>query len=340
MDENDRLEKQLAHIKQQLEESKQIIVQFQKQIAELEQQSSRRATESDILFSSKLPRDIKLTWRRGKEAPCNIRNSCSAAVDGSILYVHHAISHQMLMYNISTSNWSQLPYSPTKFCSTVIINNLLTLVGGYDYSGALSNQLFSLTGEGSGRRWTEEFPPMQIKRALSTALYTGAALIVAGGRVFNGSTQTVEVLNSYKQWSTAADLPQPVSHAPAAVCGDQIYVMGKAMYTCSIQPLLTSTRSSGGRVWRAIGAPPVTLTTCLSIHGRLLAIGGRDPYNKPTSAVYMYNPTTDSWEVISHMGTPRYDCIAAVLPSNQLMVVGGYMSAYGTTDSVEFASVE
>ena len=246
----------------------------------------------------------------------------------------------MLMYNISTFSWSQLPYSPTKFCSTVIINNLLTLVGGYDYSGALSNQLFSLTGKGSGRRWTEEFPPMPTKRALPTALFTGAALIVAGGRTFSGSTQTVEVLNSYKQWSTAADLPELLSHAPAAVCGDHIYVMGRAVYTSSIQTLLMSAGNSGARVWKAVAAPPVTVTTCVSIHGQLLAIGGRDPYNRPTTAIHMYNPTTNSWEVISHMGTPRYDCIAAALPNNQLMVVGGYMSAYGTTDSVEFASVE
>jgi hypothetical protein len=56
----------------------------------------------------------------------------------------------------------------------------------------------------------------------------------------------------------------------------------------------------------------------------------------------MYNPTTDSWEVISHMGTPRCDCIAAVLPNNQLMVVGGFTvaSLFLKTDSVEFASVE
>jgi hypothetical protein len=55
----------------------------------------------------------------------------------------------------------------------------------------------------------------------------------------------------------------------------------------------------------------------------------------------MYNPTTDSWEVISHMGTPRHDCIAAVLPNNQLMVVGGYnISVYLANDSVEFATVE
>ena len=62
---------------------------------------------------------------------------------------------------------------------------------------------------------------------------------------------------------------------------------------------------------------------------------------KPTTAIHMYNPTTDSWEVISHMGTPRYDCIAAVLPNNQLMVVGGYTGKhYDTqTDSVELAAI-
>ena len=54
----------------------------------------------------------------------------------------------------------------------------------------------------------------------------------------------------------------------------------------------------------------------------------------------MYNPTTDSWEVISHMGTPRYNCIAAVLPNNQLMVVGGYTNGEIKIDSVELASVE
>jgi hypothetical protein len=40
------------------------------------------------------------------------------------------------------------------------------------------------------------------------------------------------------------------------------------------------------------------------------------------------------------MGTPRYRCIAAILPNNQLMVAGGFTSDVFGTDSVEFASVE
>ncbi len=340
VDENDRLKRQLEHGKQQLamEESEQIDVQFQRRIVELEQ--LRLATDASS-YSKEQNDTIKLTWWNGsQEAPYKVSDSYCAAVSGSILYIHHTKHHQMLTYDTSISCWSKLPYSPTKFCSIVIINNLLTLVGGRDHGGALSNQLFSLTGEGIGRRWTEEFPPMPTKREVSTALCTGTTLIVAGGWVLDVCTQRVEVLNSETlQWSTAADLPQTLSYAPAAVCGDEMYIMGEAMYTCSVEPLLASTRSRDGGIWKKVAAPPVTQTTCVSIHGQLLVIGGRDSDGDPTSAIHMYNPTTDSWEVISHMGTPRCDCIAAVLPNNQLMVVGGYTSIFGTTDSVEFASV-
>ena len=81
----------------------------------------------------------------------------------------------------------------------------------------------------------------------------------------------------------------------------------------------------------------------MSIHGQLLLIGGEGSDEKPTTAVHMYNPTTDSWEVISHMGTPRLQCIAAVLPNNQLIVAGGQIDKdhlYGTvTDLTELATI-
>ena len=69
-------------------------------------------------------------------------------------------------------------------------------------------------------------------------------------------------------------------------------------------------------------APPVSNTACVSIYGQLLTIiGGRDSNGEATAAVHMYNPTTDSWEVISHMATPRYNCFAAVLSNNQLILI-------------------
>ena len=347
MDENNRLERHLKCVNQQLEESEQLNALLQKRIAELEQLRSVTGSSS----SSKEQRaSIKLTWREGEKAPCKMRNSHCTAMDGTTLYVK--VGHEMHCYTIDTSSWSQLPNSICDSCPSVIINNLLTLVGGL-LGSTPTNQLFSLTGEGSSRRWTEEFPPMPTERYGATALYTGTTLIVAGGIMnswYGCRLQTVEMLNTETlQWSTAADLPKPLYEAPAAVCGDQVYILGKSnMYTCSILAHLEScksysptSRNKDTRVWKDVAAPPVTETTCVSIHGQLLAVGGWGSDKKPTAALHSYSPTTDSWEVISHMGTPRRNCIAAVLPNNQLMMVGGYtgQSGFVETDSVEFASV-
>ena len=332
-------ERQLGRVNQQLEECEQVIAQFQRQIAELEQlRPATDATPRSKQQSSSSRARIKMTWREGRKAPCKMSTSYNAVADGTVVYVRH--------YATSTS-WSQLPDSPTNECPSVIVNNLLTLVGGFR-SGNATNQLFSLTGEGSGRRWTEEFPPMPTKRWGSTALCTGTDLIVAGGKREDWSTlQTVEVMNTETlQWSTAAHLPQPVLYAPGAVCGDRVYILSlaigsyKSMYTCPVSALIQSCRSRPtADVWNKVAEPPVTKTTCVSILGRLLTIGGEDSNYKSITAVRMYNPDSDSWEVISHMATPRCDCFAAVLPNNQLMVVGGW-TGRDKTDSVELATVE
>ena len=353
IEEKKRIERQLGRVNQQLEESERVIAQFQERIAELEQQ--RPATDATPR-SKEQSSNIKLTWKEGEKAPCKMLYSYYSAMDSNMLYVKVRME-QVYAFTISTSIWFQLPDCPYVYdCSLVVINNLLTLVGG-DTNKFIavnpSNKLFSLIGDCSGRRWTEEFPPMPTKRWGSTALCTGTTLIVAGGKIKDLSPlKTVEIMNiETKQWSTAADLPLPVAYATTAVCGDQIYILGESnMYTCSVATLIQSCMSflasllwnRGTGVWNKVAAPPVKRTTSVSIHGRLLAIGGKDSNEEPTSAIHMYSPTTDSWEVISYMGTPRWLCIAGVLPDNQLMVVGGFTGkSYKTeTDSVESATME
>ena len=347
-------ERQLGRVNQQLEECEQVIAQFQRRIAELEQlRPATDATPRSKQQSSSGRARINMTWRKGRKAPCRMYTPYNAVADSTALYVRPG-NLKVHAFTTSTSSWSQLPVSPTIDCPLVIVNNLLTLVGGYlgrnsTIGGYLTttNQLFSLTGVGWGRRWTEKFPPMPTKRYASTALCTGTALIVAGGVGEDHSIlYTVAVMNTETlQWSTAADLRQKVSYAPGAVCGDHVYILSlryhpKSMYTCPISALIQSCKSRPtADVWNIVAAPPVTDTACVSILGRLLTIGGVDSNDKPTTAVYMYNPDSDSWEVISHMATLRHYCIAAVLPNNQLMVVGGETD-HDTTDSVELATVE
>ena len=338
----ERLRREKDRVSRQLEESERVIAQFQGRIAELEQ--VRPAT--DTTSNSRRRERIRMTWREERMAPFKSGSSYNPTADDSNVYIR--TGKQVYAYTTSTSTWSQLPDSLSSNCPSVIINNLLTLVGGARRAIA-TNQLLSLTGEGRGRRWKEVFSAMPTKRWGSTALCTGTALIVAGGRIAFGSgseTRTVEIMDTETlQWSTAADLPQRLTYASGAVCDDHVYILSlsggsKSMYTCSVSALLQSCRSRPtAGVWNTVAAPPVTHTTCVSTHGQLLAIGGRDLNYQATTAIYMYDRPTDSWEVISHMTTPRYDCYAAVLPNNQLMVVGGG-TENSETDSVEIATVE
>ena len=142
---------------------------------------------------------------------------------------------------------------------------------------------------------------------------------------------------------------------------DLVYLLGgynkggdvtNSLYYCPLNTFLSSTGSKSliGHVlstlwnrspWNSVADLPVKGSTAVSLHGRLLAIGGKDSEGEPATAVYMYQPTTDSgsWEIISHMTTPRHWCLAVVLPGNQLMVVGGWTTGDKKCDSVEFGKV-
>ena len=121
---------------------------------------------------------------------------------------------------------------------------------------------------------------MPTRRIDTTSLCTGTTLIVAGGMGVgdrSGVLSTVEVMNTENhQWSTAADLPEPMFKASATICGDQLYMLGgidktsyysKSVYTCSVSELLelcvsnqpqlaTSKRTYKAGVWSQIADVP------------------------------------------------------------------------------------
>lgn len=97
-------------------------------------------------------------------------------------------------------------------------------------------------------------------------------------------------------------------------------------------------------VWKTVASLPVTQSTCVTLNGQLLAIGGyKNGFfsDSPTPNVYMFHADKNKWELISKMNINRYAVFAAVLPGNQLIVVGGCTRVQweGKTDSVEIATV-
>ena len=221
----------------------------------------------------------------------------------------------------------------------------------------MTNELMSLIDE---CKWVEKFPPMPTKRMFVAVMYTGTVLIVAGGLGENVRLTTVEVLNfETSRWSTTVELPRYLSCCSAAVHGDQLYMLGgglfdKSVYTCSASALLQtctqkssleehtsslSLSNSSSSVWSKLPDLPVMELTCVTFCGHLLVIGGVDSDNKLTTAIYIYNEAINSWNVISHMAKARRNCFAAVLPNNQLMIVGGNTKindGWIDLDSVQF----
>ena len=347
-------ERQLGRVNQQLEASEQVVAQFGGRIAELEQQLSQRDQQLTVASSrGKEQTSFKLRWRKEKRAPHAMSRWCDAVVGGNTVFFRYRGTVIVYSYDVTNNSWSQLPDCVYVNGSITIISGWLTTIGGGAFS-ALSNELYSLTGEG---RWMTNFPPMPTKRNHTIAVCTGTSLIVAGGQrelkvIGNKTLSVVEVMNTETyQWSTAADLCQPVYLASARVCGEQLYMLGgekfvrypKSVYTCSLSALLQSCvpsplKARFKNVWKQIADLPVQCSTCESFHGRLLAVGGEMDSGKPTTAVYMYKSTTNSWEIISHMTIGRWNCFTAVLPDSRLLVVGGCTDS-GDTDKVEVASV-
>ena len=366
-------------LREQMEVSEQVIGQFEERVHELEHQLKSlqdhqrprtqpqgqaqvraEGDQAEARSSQDGESSIKLTWREGPKAPYRMSSFYGVVVDGNSVYFKPGGRE---VYECRAGkDWSQLPDCPYSHCPLVIVNKLLTLVGG-SQQDVYSNKLISLTGEGPSARkkWTEEFSPMPTKRSNTAVICTGTSLIVAGGQGRGVPVMsTVEVMNTWtSQWSTAAHLPEPMWAASTTMCGDRVYILGgwdknRSVFVCSLSALLHSCKSKSstltkrrfkshsarddGGVWKRLANLPVTWFACVSFNSQLLVIGGLDSDNKPIKDVHVYNPTTDSWEVVSHMLAARRQCFAAVLPDNQLIVVGGIADGGDSTDTVEIAT--
>ena len=297
---------------------------------------------------------LKLTWETRRNAPCGMKRGAAVA-HGSVCYFSSGGSQDVYEYDSEKDDWSKLPECPQSDFGLAVINNLLTAVGGVSsevFSG-VTNRLVSFNGS----KWVSVFPPMPTERKCLTVISAQNYLIAAGGvgvgwRVLS----TVEVMNiATREWYTAASLPKAVQHMSATVCGGHLYLLGgrdkstnstRAVFTCTLDSLLhlchppsqTPPHTNEAGVWQRIANVPMVLSTCTTLNGRVLAVGGEDSHVTPTADVYMYNADSDSWPLVGHMSTARSRCLVVGL-RDCIIAVGGYDSGYDSyytrTSSVE-----
>ena len=278
------------------------------------------------------------------------------------------------------SDLARCPYLGSSLA--VINNHLTTIGGkrvetGYrytvnttaGYASSYSDILCTHIKKQDGtEEWIEKFPQMPTKRAFTTALKIESNLLVAGG-VGGDILRTVEILNtSTSQWmsSPETDLPEPVWAASATLCNGNIYMLGgrdrngdglHTAYSCSLESFLLYCRPKSltsrvssvftlnkptFNVWNRITDVPVALSTCTSVRGHLLAVGGKDTScGEPTTKIHTFNQSTNKWITINRLSTARSSCFVFSHPDNELVlyIVGGKASRGSLSNEMNIAQV-
>ena len=298
---------------------------------------------------------LKLEWRDGPRAPFPTHGA-SIAVSREVAYFREGVSNsKVLMYNSMTQKWTVLPECPKEYFSMAVVNGVLTAIGG-ESSGTATKSLLSLSQQKGGlltqEKWIKQFPPMTYYHNSPVVATTNTSLIVTGGWGPDIEKATVEVMDTETlHWSTVASLPHPLYQATAAICGGRMYIGNgfkgnsewtKSVLVCEVRDLQSATpqpaHAHSSHVWREIAELPVDWSSLITLQDQLLAIGGKSG-DRATSEVRQYDVTTNSWRIISHMHTKRCHPLAAVLPNNRVMVVGGRGQDHTNKDHVEIASV-
>ena len=214
------------------------------------------------------------------------------------------------------STWTMTD-TPTYWYTLVVHDSELLLVGGCECpTGEATNKVFTMRDG----QFVEVLPPMKEKRRFLSAVSSGSALVVAGGRNTSESLSSVEVFKD-GQWTTAPSLPSAECVMKFALHGDQWYlitIQGKVFHT-SLQSLISGADQSP---WETLPDAPNHSSAAAFFGGHLLSIGGGLFY-KSTTTIHALSSSTQSWEHVADMPVQLTDSSAVVLQSGELMVIGG-----------------
>ena len=278
---------------------------------------------------------IKLTWRRGKTAPADLSALRGMAVvhDNTAYF---SLENKVYSYTAASDEWwtEQRPCEYSNF-GLAVVSDKITTIGGCDTDSRAVNALLCLSGGwlGFGTKWRELLPRMPTARVRPSTVTIPTHLIVAGGwtGLRGDALSKVEILDlDTLQWSSARSLPQALQYPHLILCSGHLYFSENGtVFTSPVKDLLKSASvnsSVSGSVWTKLTDVSVPYRASLvTMRDEVLAVGGREKQfvGAPTGAIYRYDRSTNSWSVIGEMPTPRYNTLVAVLPSDELLVVGG-----------------
>ena len=337
-------EHQLRKLNAELESLRQTLTQRDRQVADLSEQlsgrHSERLSQAEDSFESLAPaceEIVKLSWEAlPYEFVQKSGHSCTVLNDKVYFRSGERALHEFCFTSYRTRKFPLNYFVPTRY-TLVDVGGLLTTVGGVTPADwPLSAKMSDMVLSWSNSKWVEKYPSMPTSRWACSAVYANSALIVAGGATdtkLNKPIKTVEVLNTIsQQWSSVSSLPFATAQPSISLCGEHIYLLpgsttSEEMHSvlkCPFSGLIQSNPTSGA--WEKIATLPIHSSTLVTVKGHLLVVGGKSSDGEYSKDIRQYDPRIDSWKVISEMRLAHSGCMAALLPDNRLVVLGGSSS--------------
>ena len=273
---------------------------------------------------------------------------CHVVIINGVVYVGGGayICDDVLEYHPGSGEWSELPTPVWEF-AMASLNGQLVLVGGGGKGKILR------VWEGARGGWAQPYPAVPSGRSSSAAVgYLHYLIVVACGDK-NGGVDTVEVLDgSSHRWYSAQPVPMGVSVMSSVVIGDHWYLSsfiwndGKShIFTAHLPTLVSSAvsaaRTNSASIWQELPTPPVDDPTLLALQNHLLLVGGEGLEHD----LHHYDPLAKKYSQCGQLPVGRRGPSFAVLPSGELMVVGGEVKdgdvpGIGCSQQVWIGSIE
>ena len=231
----------------------------------------------------------------------------------------------VLVYSPSEDSWEVIP-TPTKRYMLATYHSQLVLVGGWN-PHLPTNKVWLLDDSS----WVPHptVPDMPFSTAASPCVGFDDYLVVSGNEQTVEGSKAVAVFDGHS-WFSGQVLPESVYWMKSVSNGDDWYFFSrdKKLYRTSLKSLVASAVSPSAAaqsaVWERLPDTPQERSGITWFGDHLLAVGGRNSDRKEMRSVYAYNAQANVWELVSDLpGDGCHDSCCAVLPTGELLVVGG-----------------
>ena len=91
----------------------------------------------------------------------------------------------------------------------------------------------------------------------------------------------------------------------------------------ALENILTNGDNSTPHQWTEVASTPYFNSAILQDTAHIVAVGGDDESDQPTSDVLVYNPDSDEWSKVGQLGVPRACCAVVSLSRTFFIVCGG-----------------